>query len=738
MRPRRSIITRVTNPGPPGSARPALRLRIVGLVVIAMFASIFLRLWYLQVLDSASYSKVVVANQIRAVSVSPPRGLVLARGGQVLVGNRVTEAITLSRVAAVQHPGVVGRLAALLNVSRSSVRADLADPQYSPYRPVPVASDAPLQDLIYIREHSAEFPGVSASAQSIETYPQGTTAAHLLGYVGQITPAELSALKGQGYQLGDQIGQSGVEASFQSWLRGKPGVNRLEVDAQGQVIGSLGETPPTPGADVVLTLDLGLQKLVDQALPAEIAKLHSQGEVAPSGAAIVLDPNNGHVLAMASYPTYDPSEWVGGISTANYDALVSPASHDPLLNRVIAGAYTPGSTFKIASATAALETGLMTGSTPYDDTGRFYIPNCTGPHCTLHNAGYEALGVISMPLAIAASDDDFFYNIGFQFWNARARYGLTPIQNVAAEYSMGQLTGIDIPGELPGQVDSPMLRERQHQLDPKAYPSGGWYVGDNLEMAFGQGETALTPIELATAYATFANGGTRYAPQVAAGVVLPSGKVKTFPPKVMGHVSLPPNVRDPMLQGFEEETTNPLGTGYPPFLGFPFSQFPIAGKTGTGSVTGRQPNGLYCGFAPANAPQYVACVVIPQAGYGDASAAPVVRKIWEYLMAHPPAPVRLSAPSSSSSSSSTTPASTTPASTTPASTGSAPKRPAGPSTSKASTGHAVGHAIGRAATASVASAGAQASYGSGPSSRADEPPVGREAVYRSRGPWRGG
>jgi penicillin-binding protein 2 len=644
MKPRRSLLTWLTGAAASRNPKPALRIKVVGAVVFVLFAGMVLRLWYLQVLDSASYSQVVVANQVRDVSISPPRGLIVSRSGALLAGDRVTEAITLSRVAAVQHPAVVGSLAALLGIQASQIRADLSNPQFSPYKPVPVLTNGPLSDIIYIREHQSEFPGVSATAESERTYPEGTTAAHLIGYLGQITPAELAVMKGEGYTEGDQIGQSGVEASFQRWLRGIPGVEQLEVDAQGQVVGTLGETPPKPGDTVVLTLDLGLQKLVDQALPAEIHKLRSQGEVAPSGAAVVLDPNNGHVLAMASYPTFNPSVWVGGISEANYEKLVSPANHEPLLNRVIAGAYTPGSTFKLASATAALQTGLMTASTPYYDSGRFSIPGCTGPHCTLHNAGYEALGTITMPLAIAASDDDFFYNIGYQFWINRAKYGLTPIQNVAAEYGFGQLTGIDLPGELPGQVDSPYLRARQHQLDPKAYPSGGWYVGDNLEMAFGQGETALTPIELATAYATFANGGTRYAPQVAAGIVSPSGKVvKTFAPKVMGHVNLPPYIRDPMLQGFIEETTNPLGTGYPPFLGFPFSKFPIAGKTGTGSVHGRQPNGLYCGFAPANAPKYVACVVIPQAGYGDASAAPVVRKIWEYLMVHPPKPIDLKA-----------------------------------------------------------------------------------------------
>ncbi|MHB1891137.1 MAG: hypothetical protein ACYCUF_09700, partial [Acidimicrobiales bacterium] len=233
MRPRRSLVRKLFVQAP-GPGRPALRLKVVGLVVFALFAGMVLRLWYLQVLDSSSFSQVVVSNQVRAVSVSPPRGLIVSRSGSVLAGDRVTEAITLSRVAAVQHPGVVGRLAALIGAPPAQVQALLADPRYSPYRPVPILTNAPLSDLVYIREHAGEFPGVSAVAQSVRTYPQGTTAAHLLGYLGQITQAELAALKGQGYQQGDQIGQSGVEASFQKWLRGTPGTKRLEVDAQGQ------------------------------------------------------------------------------------------------------------------------------------------------------------------------------------------------------------------------------------------------------------------------------------------------------------------------------------------------------------------------------------------------------------------------------------------------------------------------------------------------------------------------
>ncbi len=658
FRPRRSVAKRVLPAGEPSPSRPVVRLRVVGVTVAALFSLMFVRLWYLQVLDSSSYTQTVASNAVRDVKISPPRGLILARRGQILVGNAVSEDVTLSRAAAEQHPGVVGRLAALLQMTPAQVQAQLNNPQFSIYRPVPIMQNAPLADILYIREHSSEFPGVSAQGQTHRVYPEGDTAAHVLGYVGQINAAELKNLKGQGYQLGDQIGQSGLEMSYQRWLQGQPGVQQLEVNAQGQVVGSLGETPPTPGDDIVLNMDLGLQKELDKALAAEIAKLHTQGEPAPSGAAVVMDPNNGHVLAMASYPTYNPSLWVGGISYSAYAALTSPSSHYPLINRAIDGLYTPGSTFKLATATAALQTGIITPNTPYTDTGRFTIPQPCYGKCSFHNAGYEALGTITLPMAIAASDDVFFYNLGYQFWIHRAQYGQSAIQDVANQYGFGELTGIDLPGEVQGRVDSPLIRKQLHALYPKAYPNDTWYAGDNLEMAFGQGGTVLTPIELATAYSTFANGGTRYAPQMVGAIVSPNGKVvKRISPVVTGHVNLPPSIRNPILKGFEMETTNPLGTGYYSFLGFPFSKFPIAGKTGTASVKGKVPVGLYAGFAPANNPKYVAVAVIDQGGYGDTSAALVVRKVWDYLMVHPTPPMVLKLPAGQASSGSSLPGS---------------------------------------------------------------------------------
>jgi penicillin-binding protein 2 len=561
-----------------------------------------------------------------------------------MAGNTVTDTIALSRLAAQQYPKVVGRLAALLGMTQAEIDATLADSQFNAYEPVPVMTDVPLNKVLYVRENQSLFPGVSVTLSTQRNYPYGTAAAHLLGYLGQITPAQLAAYKKYGYHQGDLIGQAGVEASYERWLRGIPGKTELEVDALGNVVGTLKTTPSTPGNNLVLTVDLHLQQYVDAALAQGIAKLHSQGLPAPSGAAVVMNPQNGSVLAMASYPTYSPSAWVGGISQANYSALTNPANHDPLFNRAIAGLYTPGSTFKIATATAALDSGLITPSTYINDPGYFKIPGVCSGKCSYHNAGGESLGPIQIIKAIAASDDVFFYTLGYRFWVNRSTYGPMPIQNMAHLYGLGRITGIPIPGEVKGQIDSPALRARQHAQNPKAFPYGGWYVGDNLEMAFGQGETLITPIELADAFATFANGGTRYQPRVAEAAVSASGKVvKVFPPVVTGHVTYAPGVHSTMLTGFEHEVTRPYGTGYGTFLGYPYSQLPIAGKTGTASVAhGTQPNALYVGFAPANAtPRYVVCVVVKEGGYGATGAGPIARSIFQYLIGHPPRPVSL-------------------------------------------------------------------------------------------------
>ena len=620
------------------------RGRAVGFAVLSLFAALFARLYSLQVLQSPTYRSLANQNQTRTIISLPPRGLIVDRNENLLVGNQVTESITIAQNVAFNQPSVLSNLAQELGVPLSQIKASVNSSQNSPYAPIPVAFNVSKDQIIYIREHPVQFPGVSSQLSTQRVYPETTTASQVLGYVSQINPAELAKYAAQGYQAGDLIGQAGVEASFEQYLRGVPGKTTLQVNYAGQVVGTLAKASPTPGNNVVLTLDLGLQQAAQNAIASQIKRLSNTFDPVfrryfsnLSGAAIVEDVTNGQILAMASYPSYDPSVWVGGISQAAYDQITSTATGDPSLNRAIDGLYTPGSTFKVATASAALTSGLISPYTDIYDTGIFNVPNCKPGSglCSFHNAGGEHLGNINIVTALSASDDVFFYNLGYDFYANPARFGATPIQNMAKAYGFGVPSGINLPGEAAGLVDSPQLRALLHKLYPQAYPYDSWYTADQVEMAFGQGETEVTPLQMANAYATFANGGTRYVPQIAAGIVNQAGKLVTqFDAQVATHVTMSPLDHSTMLAGFEGVISNPIGTAYGSFLGFPLSSYPLAGKTGTASVAGFEPNSWFVAFGPLPSPKYVVAVVIAHGGYGASGSAPVVRSIFDYLRTH--------------------------------------------------------------------------------------------------------
>jgi penicillin-binding protein 2 len=647
------------------------RLAIVGVVLFAMLAAVVARLYYLQVLDAPAFRAAASAVSYRDVLVPAPRGLILDREGTVLVGNKTVEVVALSRQAARAHPAEIGRLAAALGMTKAAVLAQLSDPEYSPYQPVPIKTNVPLATVLTIEEHEGEFPGVHAELLSERYYPQGPLLGQLLGYVGPVSPSELKAMtpkqRAEVYP-GELIGQAGIEAAYNRYLQGKPGVDKVEVTPAGRVIKTVAVTPPTPGDDVQLSISLPLEEQASNLLAAQAHKLAGHVSVgnplvmkADNGAVVVENPNDGHILAMVSYPYYNPSVWVGGISEAQYQQLLH-AEGNPLVNHAIAGVYTPGSTWKVTTATAMLASGLWNPNAYYDDTGEFVIPNCKGPDCRRHNAGYMALGPINIVTAIAASDDVFFYHLGYLAYLQQLKNGSTPIQDFAEQYGFGEPTGFDVPGSALGIVLTPKLLAHLHAKYPKAYPYATWYPGYNVELAIGQAMMAVTPLQIADAYSTFANGGTRFAPRVGVRILSPAGKVlKVFASKVMQHVDLPPSVHNTMLKGFEQEILNPLGTGYYAFLNYPYSKYPIAGKTGTASVTNQTPTGLYASFGPVNTPKpkYAMAVVLNRTTYGDLAAAPVAKHLWEYLMVHPVQPLHGLAQVSGSVSTGATSTSTT-------------------------------------------------------------------------------
>ena len=628
-------------------ARIGLRLKVGAATVVVLFGMLGARLYSLQIVNGSQLNGLARQTALKDIEVPAMRGEIFTRSGGssgVLAGNRSEWVISISQQNAQLNPQVIGALAALLpGETVSAINTALASLQYQTYQPIPIATGVAPATVLYIQEHPSLFPGVVANQAYVRTYPYNNLAAQAIGYVGDINLQELKALQGQGYTAQSQIGQSGLESQYESQLHGATGIQQILVGPAGNAVSTVSRTPAVPGDNLYLNMDLGLEQATANALSSQLRTLRTGANAvaADFGAAVVLDARNGAVLAMSSAPSYNNNEWIPYMTTANYAALLN-ATGRPLNNYAIVGAEAPGSTFKLATATAALDQGLITGSTLYDDTGTFTIgkpPNVK----VLHDAGGEVLGVINVSLAIGESSDVFFYNLGARFCQQDVGCP-TQIQQYAARYGFGLDPGIDLPGATAGQVDSPQLRKYLHQIDPAAYPNATYYQGDNVETAFGQGETLVTPLQLAEAYATFANGGTRYAPEMVAALVSPSGSVKRVAPKVLGHVPLPASTYQPMLQGFEDATQYAKGTAYGPFVGFDFKHWNIAGKTGTATSTRLiQPTSWFVAFGgPRNAPaRYVVAVEVDQGGYGASASAPVVRKIFDYLYHHGIAPLRV-------------------------------------------------------------------------------------------------
>ena len=633
------------------TSRPERRWLVIGGFFLILFLLLIGRLFILQVLDYKQSVASVEANSFRGTTIPALRGMIFDREGKVLVSNVTTVELRLSRAEAALNPTIKGALSSLTGLSVHQINNDLRNLQYDPYQPAPIMSNAPARVVEFIKLHPAEFPGVSVLNVSIRSYPlSGNVAAQVLGYVGPITQTEILAHPHEGYQANSTIGKTGIESFYEQYLRGRDGTSTIVVGANQQILGSIHTTLPKVGDSVILNIDAGLQSALDSYLHSDILHVRTvpdprSGKLPPAinGAAIVLDPNTGAVLAMSSYPSYDLSSFVNGLSESTFKQLLAVGAFN---NYAIQGLYTPGSTFKLISSTAEMQTGVLSPNAYVNDTGTFKVPGCHGGQCTFHDDETTGNGLVNLPLAITKSSDYYFYNLGYLFWSQQSKYGQTPIQNVAHHYGIDQYTNIDLPNEVSGRVDSPSVRRALHAAAPAAFPNVSWYTGDNIEMAFGQGTTAITPIELANAYATFANGGTHYSPEVAAAIIDAHGQtVIRYHPRILGHISLPPRVRNPILQGLTGVVESPQGTAYSTFhsiINFSMASFPIAGKTGTASAVAHQePTSWFVGFGPVSHPRYVVLCVIDQGGYGASAAAPVVAETFNYLVAHPIRPLHL-------------------------------------------------------------------------------------------------
>ncbi len=632
-----------------------LRMSVLGLVAVALFAALFARLYDLQVVGSPEFQVQAEANRVRLVQTPAPRGRILDRNGKVLVDNRIAVVVAVDRgefneLDEDERDTLVMKLTGELTrvgkrITPEALTRRVNDERFSRYAPVPIATDVPEDLKIYLEEHAEEYPSVTVERSAVRTYPYKQVAANVVGYVGKINEAELVQVEDERdkpYNLNDDIGKTGVEKTYEPYLRGTPGLRRIEVDAEGNAVRVISERLPERGSDVVLTIDIDIQSLaqlrLEQGLVAARARPPRAGN-APNrgtrGAVVVQDPTNGQVLAMASYPTYDPTPFVDGIDAQEWEYLNDPANNYPLNNWAIQGQWAPGSTFKLFVGYAALQAGLIAPDTVFFDQGGYSIPGCEGAKCYRTNSGGAVYGSISVDQALTVSSDAFFYNIGAQFWLQRDHLGGDAgMQRYIEGWGIGDETGIPLSGESSGRLPTPEGRrsfcEQVDCVDPE------WRAGDNVNVAVGQGDVVLTPLQLANGYATFANGGTRYQPKIAVEIRPPGDDPIVIEPKPLGQVDLPPTVREPLMNGLLGVTRS--GTGASAFSGFDLDGWGVAGKTGTAQVDDKADTAVFAAFGPAAAPKYSIAVIMEESGFGGSNAAPVARALFDVLSGATPKP----------------------------------------------------------------------------------------------------
>lgn len=637
------------------------RLTVIGVIVMFLFSALFARLWFLQVASDTNYAAAATNNRTRIVYEPALRGRILDRNGKPIVDNEPVDVVTFDRhkqMTAAERKLVVGRLAGVLGVTAAEIAKRIDDPRASPFAPVPIATGIPPDVRTYLEEREIEFPGVKVERTAVRAYPDGPVAANLIGYVSEINADELKTRAKDGYRQGDLIGKDGVEQTFEDVLRGTPRRLKVEVDSQGRVVRTIVDRKAVPGKDVKLTLDVDIQRMAEQSLAQGMdgaRALRDQNEKqrfasyrAGAGAVVALDPNDGSVVAMASNPTYDPRQFAAGITPEEFQQLNRPESNFPLVNRATQGLYAPGSTFKLFTAIAGLQTGQIDPNAGFSDQGCLNIGD--EQRC---NAGKTPHGTVNLPTALTVSSDTYFYNVGRNMWQQYNNWLKNKdgdkavaddeigkgyaIQNTAKTYGFDRPTGVGLRDEAGGRVPDQLWKEKfnQNEPDPRQKRERSlWLPGDNVNLAVGQGDLLVTPLQLASGYAAFANGGTLFTPRLASAVLepgtgldQPQPVIRDLPPQPVGTTGLTPQNRQIIMDGLVGATTTGDGTAYAAFHGIGGPT--VAGKTGTAQSTGKQDTSLFVGISPPDQPQYVVTAVIEEGGFGASVAAPVVARIFE-------------------------------------------------------------------------------------------------------------
>ncbi len=647
------------------------RLLVLYVIAAAMLVSLGGRLYYLQVINTTAFTKLAAANQTRNVIVPAVRGQILDDVGNRLVTNQTALVVSVDMMNLSKQPGgaapVLRRLAALLGVSDQLLTAKtrlctagVPQPCWagSPYQPIPVAQNVSDRVALQVMEEQKEFPGVSAQVQPVIHYPQpdGANPAQVLGYLQPITPQEIASrhLPVTGFSGVDLVGQAGLEAQYDTQLRGQAGTQVVSVNAAGDVTGAVGQTPPVNGDDLVTSLNAQIQVDTQNALNGAVARSRAAGNAANQGAAIVMT-TTGRVVAMASYPDYNPSVWTGGISQQEFDRLFGTADGEPIINWTTQGQYAPGSTFKVTSTAAAVANG-------YPLNGLYNCPGSVSIGSqTFGNDGQPSLGEMTFAEALIQSCDTVYYNLGYNMYlsdDIKANAEKSPnapvqkMQQMELDWGFGRGTGIDLPAESTGSIPTRQWlyylwkdnaytgqnwckNGRQYgsyvqQIEWQDCQSGWvWEPGQAAIAAIGQGYVTVTPIQLADAYVALANGGTLYSPRIGEALVSPTtGQVvQRINPPVVRHLPVSGDTLSYIRSALAGVVTQ--GTAAGAFGGFPLNQVCVAGKTGTAQLFGKNATSVFASFAPCNNPKYVVIVMVPDSGYGADVAAPAVRQIWD-------------------------------------------------------------------------------------------------------------
>jgi penicillin-binding protein 2 len=637
---------------------PSIALRVAVILGIAavMFGIVFFRLWFLQVLSAQEFIAEANDNRLEPVRVVAQRGNIVDRKGEVIVTNRpgLGVGIRLMDVPEGELDQAIVRLARVIKMRPQDIREQIMDHlrpstmergedgkwhSYLTWEKVldgeitgldliVVKEDVSRRVVSYLKERALAFPGVEIQDNYLRSYPQGDMAAQLLGHLGEVSAEQLETQHFKGYKGGDVVGYDGLEYTYDKWLRGRDGVARIEVDAFGRPkqTAPVGGRMPDPGDTLVTTLDSEVQAAAEQALRTGISLAHSDGKYAANGgAAVVLDVTNGDILGMASYPTYDPELWVGGISPKDYKRLTDKQANNPMLLRPIMETKAVGSTFKAVTSVAALEEGVISSGTTEWCPGSYSSPNDLADPPQEFNCwardGHGALDLIS---GIAQSCDVYFYNVGNAFYN---RPG-TALEDWAKRLGMGKPTGIDIPGEYAGRVPTPGWKQQHYETEIDKI----WKPGDSILLSVGQGDLEATPLQLAVSYAAVANGGRIVTPHLGLKVVDATGQtVRDLQPTASRKVDISQTTLDVVRRGLYEAAH--VGTSGPIFSGYKVG---VAGKTGTAEVWDESVKhyvdyAWYASYAPADDPKYAVVVMIEKGGHGATTAAPATRLIYDAL-----------------------------------------------------------------------------------------------------------